>query len=53
MTTINEVSKTGMAIDQARGIIDKTMPQVQDLVPEYEYAKRMPLYADTSLSRGI
>ena len=55
MTTIDEVQKTGMAIEQARKIIDKAMPQGQDLLPEYDYAMRAPLYnlAHSGIENGI
>ena len=45
MNVIDEVSKTGMAIEQAVRIIDTATPEGQDLSPEYDYAMRAPLYA--------
>ena len=55
MTTINVVSKTGMAIEMARRIIDVSLPQERDLAREYEYAKWAPLYnlAHSGIENGI
>jgi len=44
MNTIAEVSKTGMAIEQAVRIIDTAMPKGQNLSHEYDYAMSAPLY---------
>ncbi len=55
MTTTNVVSKTGMAIEMARRIIDVSLPQERDLAREYEYAKWAPLYnlAHSGIENGI
>ena len=55
MTTDDRVSDTGMAIEVARQLIDNAMPQVQDLVPKYEYAKWAPLYliAHSAFENGL
>ena len=44
-----------MAIEQARKIIDKAMPPGPDLVPEYDYAMRAPLYnlAHSGIENGL
>ena len=55
MTTDDRVSDTGMAIEVARQLIDNAMPQVQDLMPKYEYAKWAPLYliAHSAFENGL
>ena len=54
-TTIDEVTKTGMAIELVRGIIDKAMPEGQDEAPEYDYGMRAPLYnlAHSGIENGL
>ena len=54
--TIDEkIRNTGIAIEQTRIIIDKSMPQVQDLVAVYEYAKYAPLFliAHAAFENGL
>ena len=55
LTTIDEVTKTGIAIELVRGIIDKASPEGQDLSPEYDYAMRAPLYnlAHSGIENGL
>ena len=55
MITMDEVKKTGMAINLVTEIIDKDAPKGQDWSPEYDYGMRAPFYilAHSGIENGL